>query len=220
MPVAIITGRDFPRMEHDFLPFFAQSPHVGRFFILPEAGAQCLQWDGHAWRELYTAALSEDDRTKIGSAIEACVKKTKLLEGLPLFGERFVQKKAMIAFACLGMGVPSDLKYSWDPGNTRRAQLTQAIAAQLPEYDVVMGGATSIDVTHKGINKAKGVRWLVEHLKIPATKMLYVGDALFPGGNDYVVIETGVQTRSTSGPDQTKDIIDEILSACSASAQE
>jgi hypothetical protein len=41
--------------------------------------------------------------------------------------------------------------------------------------------------------------------------MLFVGDALYPGGNDEVVISTGAQTRSTSGPPETNKIIEELL---------
>jgi hypothetical protein len=41
--------------------------------------------------------------------------------------------------------------------------------------------------------------------------MLYIGDALFPGGNDEVVKETGIETRQTSGPEETARIIRELL---------
>lgn len=216
MPLAIITGRDFPWMESDFLPQMVHSRNIGRFFVFPEGAAQCRWWDGREWKELYGWALTDDERTRIKKAIAECVEETGVLKGLPVFGEQYVDKKAMIAFAALGLEVPRDLKYSWDPGNVRRAKLRDAIAVKLPEYDVLMGGATSTDVTKKGVNKSHGVRWLSEHLHIPPQEMLYVGDALYPGGNDYVVIETGIQTRSTSGPKETLGIIEELLAACAS----
>jgi HAD superfamily hydrolase (TIGR01484 family) len=214
VPVAIVTGRDFPWMARDFLPQIARSGLTDRFFVFPEGAAQCLQWDGTEWKELYGESLSEEDRERIQRAIVESAEETGVLVGLPVFGERFVQKRAMIAFAALGRDVPRDLKYSWDPDNTKRAALRDAIAAKLPEFDVLMGGATSTDITKKGVNKSYGVRWLAQHLSIPAAEMLYVGDALYPGGNDYVVIDTGIQTRSTKGPEETKKIIDELLIAC------
>lgn len=216
MPVAIITGRDFPWMERDFLPTLTHAQHVERFFILPEGAAQCLQWDGASWKEQYGQAITDDERARIKQAIQESVEETKILEGMPVFGNQYVDKKAMVAFAALGREVPRDLKYSWDPGNSRRAALRDAIAIKLPEYDVLMGGATSTDVTKKGVNKSYGVRWLSEHLHIATRDMLYVGDALYPGGNDHVVIETGVQTRSTNGPRETIAIIDELFAACNA----
>lgn len=214
VPTAIITGRDFPWMENDFLPQIAHSPHIDRFYVFPECAAQCLQYKNGEWRELYTEKLADDERQKINAAIEEAVRETRVLEGLPRFGEQLVQKKAMVAFAALGMQVPPDLKYSWDPGNAKRAKLREAIAAKLSQFDVVMGGATSVDVTKKGINKAGGVRWLAEHLRISPQEMFYVGDALFPGGNDYVVVQTGITTRATSSPAETLKIIDEVLGAC------
>ena len=48
-----------------------------------------------------------------------------------------------------------------------------------------MGGATSIDVTKPGIDKAYGIRKLRDVLGISLKEMIFVGDALFAGGNDY-----------------------------------
>src|SRR3989344_7146983 len=214
LPVAIITGRDFPWMARDFLPQIARSPHVERFFVFPEGAAQCLQWNGSEWRELDADSITDAERQVINGAILESVKETGVLEGLPVHGEQLVQKKAMVAFAALGMQVPADLKYSWDPGNTRRTKLRDAIAKKLPAYDVMMGGATSTDVTKKGVNKAYGVRWLSERLGVPPAGLLYVGDALYPGGNDYVVVPSGIVTRATKGPAETLKIIDELLLAC------
>ena len=214
MPTAIITGRDFKWMSQDFLPLFAGVPHADRFYLFPEGSAQCFQWDGKLWNEIYGETITDEERAKITQTIKDAVRDTGVLEGMSVFGEQFVQKKAMVAFAALGVKVPTDLKYSWDPGNIRRKTLRDAIAKALPEYDVLMGGATSTDVTKSGINKAYGVRWFAERLNIPTSEMLYVGDALEEGGNDFVVIETGVQTRPTSGPEQTLKIIDEILTSC------
>ncbi len=72
-------------------------------------------------------------------------------------------------------------------------------------------GSTSIDVTRRGLTKAYGVRKLSEHLDIPISNMLYIGDALFPGGNDEVVKETSIETRATSSPEETARIIEEVL---------
>ena len=214
LPVAIITGRDFPWMARDFLPQIAAEGHMERFYVFPEGAAQCFQWDGREWKEIYGWSISEEDHTRIRKAVLESVEETGVLKGLPCFGEQFVQKRAMVAFAALGIDVPSDLKYSWDPGNKRRATLRDAIAAKLPEFDVLMGGATSTDVTKKGVNKAHGVKWLSKRLNIPAAEMLYVGDALYEGGNDSVVIPTGIKTRSITGPEETATVIDELLSVC------
>lgn len=213
LQIGIVTGRDFEWMARDFLPKI--EAHVsGNFFVVAESGAQGSRWDGSSWQKLYEHAISDEERARIHAAVEQAVGTTRILEGLPRFGKQFVDRKAAVAFSCMGWDVPKELRYSWDPGNARRRKLREHLAAMLPEYEVLMGGATTVDVTQKGVNKAYGVRVLAKRLAIAPQDMLYVGDSLYPGGNDYVVIETGVRTRQTSGPAETGGIIDDLLATC------
>jgi hypothetical protein len=76
-----------------------------------------------------------------------------------------------------------------------------------------MGGATSIDVTKPGIDKAYGIGKLRDLLGISLKEMIYIGDALFPGGNDYPVEEAGVVCVSVRGPQETKPVT-EAITAC------
>ncbi len=41
--------------------------------------------------------------------------------------------------------------------------------------------------------------------------MLYVGDALFPGGNDEVVKESGIRTQAVADPSATTRFIESLL---------
>ncbi len=43
--------------------------------------------------------------------------------------------------------------------------------------------------------------------------MIFIGDTLFPGGNDYPVLETGIETISIKDPEETKDVIRKIISS-------
>ncbi len=213
VPVGVITGRTFSWIEPDFLPHLVDSRNIDHLYIFPESSTQCFQWNGSAWNELYAFAIGEVERTRIRKAIEDSVEETGTLKDLPQFGSRFLDKTAMISFACLGYQVPSDMKYTWDPGNKRRKILQAAISQKLPDLEVALGGATTIDVTERGQNKTRGVVWLSEHLRIPPQEMFYVGDALYEGGNDQVVISTGIQTKQTSGPEETLSILDGLLAS-------
>jgi phosphomannomutase len=55
------------------------------------------------------------------------------------------------------------------------------------------------------------VRRLSEITHQPISAMLYIGDALFPGGNDEIVKETGIETRQVGGPAETTEVIEEML---------
>jgi len=49
--------------------------------------------------------------------------------------------------------------------------------------------------------------------------MIYIGDALFPGGNDYPVEEAGVDSIRVKGPEETKQVIRTII-ACLADREQ
>ena len=92
--------------------------------------------------------------------------------------------------------------------------MRDALTEKLPQFEILIGGKTSIDVTKKGVNKSYGVTWFSKELGIPPQDMLYVGDALYPGGNDEVVIQTGVQARQVESVAETADILDELCVLC------
>ena len=216
IPVAVITGATFSRMEEQFLPFFETHPRIDQFYIFPVCSAQAYGYGEKGWHRIYDLALAEEDRLRIEKTISDIVSTMDMLRGIPHDGQQLVNKGSQVAYTHVGVEATRETKDSWDPDGSKRTALWNAIRDALPEFEVLMGGKTTIDITRKEINKAYGVQWLSTHLGIPASEMLYVGDALYPGGNDAVVIPTGIETRSVSSPEETKEILKELLAACSA----
>jgi hypothetical protein len=83
----------------------------------------------------------------------------------------------------------------------------------IPNFSVRIGGATSIDITTPGIDKAYGIRKLRDILGISLKEMIYVGDALFVGGNDYPAEQAGVISIPVRGPGETKRVVEAMI-AC------
>ena len=106
-----------------------------------------------------------------------------------------------------------DKKQAWDADFKKRKKIKAALANLIPEFSVQMGGATSIDVTQPGINKAYGIRKLRDLLGIPLREMIFIGDALFAGGNDFPAEQAGVRSIPVRGPDETKRVTQAII-AC------
>jgi len=80
-------------------------------------------------------------------------------------------------------------------------------------YAEDLGGATSIDVTQRGIEKDYGIQKLRDVLRIEIAEMLFIGDAVFPGGNDYPAKQAGALSIRVRDPHETKRVI-EAITAC------
>jgi hypothetical protein len=50
--------------------------------------------------------------------------------------------------------------------------------------------------------------------------MIFIGDALFPGGNDYPAQQAGVVSISVQGPHETKRVVEAIIACLSDHGQE
>ena len=78
-----------------------------------------------------------------------------------------------------------------------------------------LGGTTSVDVTKPGIDKAYGIRKLRDTLGIAIDEMIFIGDALFPDGNDYPAEQAGVVSIRVRDPNESKRVIEAIVACLS-----
>ena len=129
------------------------------------------------------------------------------------WGEAIEDRGSQITYSALGQQAPLEEKSKWDPEFEKRKKINSILDTLIPEFSVRMGGATSIDVTKPGIDKAYGLRKLRDILGISLSEMIYVGDALFVGGNDYPAKEAGVTCIQVRGPNETARVIEAII-AC------
>jgi hypothetical protein len=120
---------------------------------------------------------------------------------------------SQITFSGLGQQAPLEEKKKWDPDFSKRKEAKVLLDKLIPEFSVRLGGATSIDVTRQGIDKGYGIRKLRDVLGIPIGEMLFIGDAVFPGGNDYPAEEAGAPSIEVKDPHETKRVIEAIV-AC------
>jgi phosphomannomutase len=120
---------------------------------------------------------------------------------------------SQITYSALGQQAPLEEREKWDSDFAKRKKIKAILDTLIPEFSVRLGGATSIDVTKPGIDKAYGIKKLRDILGIPLREMIFVGDALFPGGNDYPARQTDAISISVRGPDETKRVIEAIV-AC------
>ena len=209
--VAVISGGGWPQFEKQLL---SNLPHDGRLVnlsLLPTCGTKFFQYAGN-WKKLYAEDFTPDEKEKIISSL----KKALGVAGFrveKVWGEVIEDRGSQITYSALGQQAPLAEKDKWDPDYAKRKKIKAILDTYIPEFSVRLGGSTSIDVTKPGIDKAYGIRKLRDLLGISLREMIFIGDALFVGGNDYPAIEAGVVSIPVRGPSETKRVIQTII-AC------
>jgi HAD superfamily hydrolase (TIGR01484 family) len=210
--VAIASGGKFEQFINQVIEELPPKAVLENIYLLPTSGGALYTHEHGEWVKVYEEILSTEEAERVEESIEQGVADTGLVDlSSESYGERCEYRGAEVTFSALGQEAPIKEKVAWDPDGTKRERLRAAIQELLPEYDVKVGGSTSIDITKKGINKAYGVRKLGEYLEIPISAMQYVGDQLYPGGNDEVVKETGIETQAEKNSGETAAFISSLL---------
>ncbi len=214
VPIAATSGTSFSRFEEMVFPYLHSEMPLHNFYLMPTGGASFYLHDGIEWITVYEEKLTDEEMCEAEDAIEKAIQDLDIDVAQdpvgPLIERRF---GTMVAFAGTGQRAPLALKASWDPDRTKRIRMTEVIAACIPWAVVRPAGMTTIDITRKGINKDFGIRKLSEHLHTTPERMLYIGDELFPGGNDEIVKTTGIATRVIKNPTETALVIEELLAS-------
>ena len=211
MKVAVISGGDWPQFEKQLLAHLPQDDRLLNLSLLPTCGTKFFRYLGE-WEKLYEEDFTADQREKILSSF----KKALAAAGFKVektWGDVIEDRGSQITFSALGQQAPLEEKDKWDPDYTKRKKIKGLLDTFIPEFSVRMGGATSIDVTKPGIDKAYGIRKLRDILGISLKEMIYIGDALFPGGNDYPAEQAGVTSIPIRDPRETKRVTETII-AC------
>lgn len=213
--VAVISGASFEQFEKQFLKnLFCDSEKMKNLFILPTNGASLFVSDMNgAWKQVYYHGLEEADKKSIFDAFEKTFRETNFEKPEKVYGILIEDRGAQVTFSGLGSEAPLSLKMDWDKDHLKRKKLVESLIKYLPDFSISIGGSTSIDITKNGIDKAFGLKKLLEYLNLDTKDMVYVGDALFPGGNDSSVFKLGVRTFSVADPgiEDTKKLIQNIL---------
>ena len=209
--VAVISGGDWPQFEKQVLSNLPHNEHLKDLSLLPTCGTKFYQYTGD-WKKIYSEDFTADQKGKIISSLKQAIESS----GFKIektWGEQIEDRGSQITFSALGQHAPIEEKKKWDPDFTRRKKIKAFLDKLIPEFSAHLGGTTSVDVTKPGIDKAYGIRKLRDTLGILIQEMIFIGDALFPGGNDYPVEQAGVVSIRVRDPNESKRVI-EALVAC------
>ena len=211
--VIAIAGGSFKQMETQFLPPFLNDdtmiPFIHNFTLLPTSGSQRYEYNETKKEWILTDKESMDSKVK-----ERIMKLLQEVIDNPIYGippnpigPIIEDRDTQITFTPNGQQAPVTIKLAFDPDRKKREKIKMMLAPQLPEVSILVNGTSSIDILPKGFNKAVGLTRFLKNAGFEKSDVIFVGDAIFPGGNDYSVYEAGFDTISVKNPEETESII-------------
>ncbi len=217
--VMVIGGGNLPQFKKQFLKHLKGSPaELKNLFLAPTSGASLYGYRGKQLNQIYRYTLSVQEKKKIMSAFEHALQESGYVRPKKIYGPLFEDRESQITFSAMGQKASPEKKKEWNASfQPLRIRIAAALAKRLPEFEVRMGGLTSIDVTRKGIDKVYGISRMLKEVRCSRKDMVYVGDALYKGGNDYVVAAAGIKTIGVKNWEQAKIFIRALLASVRSS---
>ena len=208
--VCVISGGRFEQFDEQLLSSLPSSmAGLSRLHLMPTCGTRYYVWrDG--WEQVYAHDLNESEKQSALSVLEAGARALGLWHE-ETWGPVLEDRGSQITFSALGQRAPVDAKKAWDPDGRKKELLRAYAQAELPGLEVRSGGSTSIDVTRRGIDKAYGVAELARMLGLDLSEILFIGDRLDEGGNDYPVKAMGVRCIPVEGWQETVTVVNELV---------
>ena len=209
--VAVISGGDWPQFQKQLLSHLPHDGSLVNLSLLPTCGTKFFQYT-EGWKKLYSEDFTADQKERINCALKKAVEAAGF-KVEKVWGEVIEDRGSQITLSALGQQAPLEEKDKWDPDFAKRKKIKAILDPLIPGFSVRIGGSTSIDVTKPGIDKGYGIRKLRDLLGISLKEMIFIGDALFVGGNDYPAEQAGVVSIPVRGPSETKPVTEAII-AC------
>jgi len=210
--VAIISGGQLAQFRSQVVEQLPETTDdiLDHMHLLPTCGTQYYRLTPAGITTVYAHSLTDDEKTRALAAVEEEARRLGLWAE-QTWGPILEDRGSQITFSALGQSAPLDAKTAWDPTGEKKNTLREAVAARIPDLEVRSGGSTSVDITHRGIDKAYGMQRLAEHTGISLDDMLFIGDRLDPDGNDYPVLALGVTCHAVHGWQDTADYLDTLI---------
>ena len=193
----------------------AKAEDLAKLHLFVAQGTQYYRYnvEKEDWDQVYSFPLTDEQVAKISNAIETSAKELgfweedKLAEGDEIIENRLSQ----VTFSALGQRAGTKEKYAWDPDHKKRERIVARCKELAPEFDYEIGGTTSINAITPGMNKTFGMTHLLEELNVKKEDILYFGDMTQPGGNDYPVVQMGIDTITVKNHEDTAFALRGIL---------
>lgn len=204
--VAIVSGGEETRMWKQMTEHFR-----GRLSFLVQNGNNA--YSHKEAKYLWDRKLSTEEKKEILEHIWAIEREySDLIERVRKDEkEKLIEDRGcQISFSFVGHNASHADKKAFDPDGSIRQGVLEKVPLLSENIEVKLGGSTCFDYNQKGKNKGSNILLWLKHFGWSVEDSLYVGDALFPGGNDDTVL--GVcDTLQVGSPAETLAAIRKMI---------
>ena len=216
--VCVISGGKYELFQRQFLTQITTEPHnLKRLHLMPTSGTRYYRFEDNEWVQQYAEDFTPAQKKKIITALEEGLEESGY-KVEKTYGDTIEDRDSQITLSILGQEIVAELgdegveiKENWDPDGSKKMKIRDIIAPKIPDFNVRSAGATSIDVTMPGVDKAYGMNKLMEATGISLEEILFMGDKIVPGGNDYAVEEMGIECIAVRNWEDTAYAIEGIV---------
>ena len=218
--VCVISGGKFEQFDNQLLSNLKTGQdELSKLHIMPTCGTRYYLYaaPSKSWDKVYAEDFSAAQKEQITKTLQSVIHELGL-DKVKVYGEQIEDRGSQISWSALGQDIVDVLgeegvkqKEAWDPDNSKKLKIRDMVAPLLPEFEVRAGGTTTIDITKKGIDKAYGMQKLIEQLGLSKEDVLFFGDKLQEGGNDYPVKAMGIDSLEVSDWQDTALALEAIL---------
>jgi len=218
LKVCVISGGDFNQYEKQlFANLKLDDKQLGNLHLMPTCGSKYILYVNGQWKKIYSEDIPSEDKNRIKKAMLNALDHFNYRPE-KVYGELVEDRGSQMALSTLGQDIVDvlgnegvKLKEELDKDNSKKNKLRDYIANEITDYEVRVGGLTTIDVTKPGIDKAFGMTKLMSHLNLEKKDILFIGDRMAEGGNDYPIKAMGIDSLEISDWHQTAVAISAIL---------
>jgi phosphomannomutase len=195
--VAVISGSHNDQMDFqvDGLRVIRMGQN-GNHVIHPE--------QGELWFDVLTPQEKEEIMEHVNTVWPACDQNVPDLEDI------IEDRGSQISMSLYGHHADPAVKKAFDGDFKKRIALLERFPFNSENVEVKLGGSTCLDYFRKGKNKGHNIDRLITHMGWNKAECLFMGDALFPGGNDETVVGV-IETVSVTDPEDTYRKLQEMF---------
>jgi phosphomannomutase len=212
--VCVISGGKYEQFKMQIIDQLEASHLLLRkLHLMPTCGTRYYRYDDieKEWKLQYSEDLTGAQKKETIMVLEEEAKKLGVWRD-KTWGDIIEDRGSQITYSALGQQAPPEEKYKWADENADiKKTLRENVARRCPHLEVRLGGTTSVDVTKPGIDKAYGMSKLMNVLGVSGDEVLFIGDKLEEGGNDYPVKAMGVDTIAVNKCSETELIVDTLV---------